>query len=127
MEINRAHTHNVSKRRSRFDTSLMERLLEEQDRKREWQRVELLARTRKLLKDYFQCKNVRAVYVIGSLVRQGDFYPFSDIDIAVEGLTKGYFRVICELEEILERSVDIITMESCGFKESIRRKGIRIL
>ncbi|MFN3533576.1 MAG: hypothetical protein ACK41Q_13885 [Candidatus Brocadia sp.] len=43
---------------------------------------------------------------------EGKFYPFSDIDVVVDGLDEDYLKTLAELEEILERNVDLIEMRN---------------
>jgi predicted nucleotidyltransferase len=110
-----------------FDTSRWEAALGAEARQREEQRRILLAQVREKLAHFFQGKRVQAVYVTGSILREGDFYPFSDVDIAVEGLEEDYFTMLARLEDLLERQVDLIELETSRFGDSIRDRGIRIL
>jgi predicted nucleotidyltransferase len=75
---------------------------------------------------FFRDKQVAKVYLTGSLLREGDFYPFSDIDLAVEGLREDYFKLLVDLEELMGRWVDVIEFEKCRFREQIERQGVRI-
>ncbi len=54
------------------------------------------------------------------------FYDFSDIDIAVEGLREDWFQVSAEIEDLLNRDVDIVEMEDCRFKDYIIKHGVKI-
>lgn len=110
----------------RFDTSLWEEALSKRAEKREEHRKQLLDITKKKLYSYFKNKKVKSVYLMGSLLRPGQFYEFSDIDIAVDGLEEPYFQILRELEEILDRPVDIVELESCRFRQSIEAQGIKI-
>ncbi|GFP28108.1 hypothetical protein HKBW3S33_01525, partial [Candidatus Hakubella thermalkaliphila] len=51
----------------------------------------------------------------------------SDIDVVVDGPIEGYFKTLSELEELLERSVDLIELEKCKFKDCIEKKGLKII
>jgi predicted nucleotidyltransferase len=110
-----------------FDTSLWEETLEAEARRREQERLRILAQARDQLFQYFQNKRVRAVYLTGSLLREGHFYPFSDVDIAVEGLQEDYFAVMAQLEDLLDHEVELLELETCPFSDTIRQKGVRIL
>lgn len=46
-------------------------------------------------------------YIIGSILEEGNFYAFSDIDIAVRGLKDGYSKVYGDSEEMVGRSIDL--------------------
>jgi len=72
----------------RFDTSLWQKRLREEWQEREATRQALLAEVTSRLSDYFADKRVEEVYLVGSILREGAFYPFSDIDIAVKGYRK---------------------------------------
>ncbi|MBM4275655.1 MAG: nucleotidyltransferase domain-containing protein [Deltaproteobacteria bacterium] len=110
-----------------FDTSRWEQALEEEARRRERERQEVLTRALARLPAYFAGKRVAAAYLTGSVLREGHFYAFSDVDIAVEGLEEDYFRVMVELEELLDRQVDLIELERCRFAETIRERGWRVI
>jgi len=110
-----------------FDISLWEKTIEERDQKREAERREALEKALKALKDFFKHKKVKKVYLVGSILREGWFYPFSDIDIAVEGLREDPLQLGCALEHLLDRDVDLIELERCPFQDSIEKRGVRIL
>ncbi|MFZ5452008.1 MAG: nucleotidyltransferase family protein [Thermodesulfobacteriota bacterium] len=112
---------------SSTDISLWEASLEEKYRQRETQRQQVLAGAINTLKRYFRQKRVRKVYLTGSILREGKYYPFSDLDIAVEGLDEDYFETLVQLEDLLDRNVDLIDLESCRFKREIQERGLKIL
>ena len=109
------------------DISLWARAVEQEYREREKERLHLLAQAIELLAEFFRAKKVGSVYLTGSLLKPGHFYPFSDVDIAVEGLHEDYFSVLVELEDLLDRTVDLIELEKCRFSDAIRKSGKRIL
>lgn len=110
-----------------FDTSLWEKSLEEEYRRREQERLRVLAAVRDRVAAFFLGKRVKAVYLTGSLLHEGKFYCFSDVDIAVEGLEEDYFGTLAALEDLLNRQVDLIELENCRFGQAIRQSGLRIL
>ena len=110
-----------------FDISRWERAVEEQDQKRETERRRAFQKYAGALKDFFSHKRLKRAYLVGSILREGQFYPFSDIDIAVEGLEENSLQLGCALEHLLERDVDLIELERCPFRDSIEKKGFRIL
>lgn len=110
-----------------FDTSLWEEALKAEVRQREVERLRILAQVRDKLSQYFHNKRVRAVYLTGSLLQEGHFYPFSDVDIAVEGLEEGFFAVMAQLEDLLDHTVDLIELETCPFADTVRQRGMKIL
>lgn len=109
-----------------FDTSLWRRRMEERARQREQERQRVLSQAVEALQRYFADKRVRAVYLTGSILREGKFVPFSDIDVAVEGLEEDYLRTLAELEGVLGRQVDLIELEKCSFRQQILERGLRV-
>jgi len=103
-----------------------EKALEVEQQEREQERRRLLARAKEELAHFFQSKEVEKVYLTGSLLQEGNFYPFSDIDLAVEGLKEDYFKLLVDLEEFMGRWVDIIELEKCRFRDRIESQGVRI-
>jgi predicted nucleotidyltransferase len=110
----------------RPDISLWEAALMEKYRRMELQRQESLAHAIEALKQFFRQKQVGEVYLTGSILRKGKYHSFSDIDIAVAGLEEDYFVTLVELEELLDRNVDLIELESCRFRREIQEGGLRI-
>lgn len=117
----------AEQRMTYYDSSLWENLIEERYAQREEKRLETLRDVREKIYRYFIDKSVARVYIFGSILKEGAFYDFSDIDIAVEGLDKNYFRVCAEVEDIVGRNIEIVELEKCRFRESVERYGIRIL
>lgn len=113
-------------KREIFDTSLWQKRLEELAAQREQERQQMLAHAVEALRNYFAQKRVKAVYLTGSILREGTFRPFSDIDVAVEGLEEDYLRTLAELEGVLGREVDLIELEGCSFREQVVTRGLRI-
>ncbi len=113
--------------RPHFDTSLWEKSLQEEYSRREQERLLVLAAVKGRVAAFFPGKRVKAVFLTGSLLQEGKFYAFSDVDIAVEGLEEDYFGVLAALEDLLDRTVDLIELESCRFGQAIRESGLRIL
>lgn len=110
-----------------FDISLWIESQKEGYKKREEKRREFLDSLIKRLIDYFKATEVKEVYVIGSILEEGNFYEFSDIDIAVRGLKDRYFKVYGDLEEIVGRNIDLIELERCSFRDILKKRGLRIV
>ncbi len=120
-------TKSIQQKSSTFDSSLWEKILEERYAEMETKRLDFVKTVEEKLKTYFKHKNVKRVYLFGSILKEGEFYEFSDIDIAVEGLEEAYFRTCAEVEEVVGVGIDIVEMEKCRFRDSIERYGIRII
>ena len=112
---------------SQFDTSRWEKSLEEEYARREGDRLQLLRHAEATLPVYFADKRVGAVYLTGSLLREGQFRDFSDVDIAVEGLGENYFEVLVQLEDLLDRGVKLIELEGSRLVETIRQHSRRVI
>ena len=93
-------------------------------RLREVARIEVLEELQKALAE--APVHVGEAYVFGSLAAPFAFDARSDLDIAVRAMDpREYFSLKCYLEERMRREVDLVEMESCGFADSIRRRGLR--
>ncbi len=110
-----------------FDLSLWEESIRREYAEREKERLATLGRVETLLADYLIKKKVRRAFLVGSILEKGGFYPFSDIDVLVEGLRGDYLKTVTELEGLLNRTVDLIEGERCRFLLSLEQKGRRIL
>lgn len=110
-----------------FDASLWERVVEKRYEEMERKRLEILQALIEKLRDYFKDREVKRVYILGSILKEGEFYEFSDVDIAVEGLKEDYFRTSAEIEDIVDRNIDLIEIEKCKFLDSIERQGVRVI
>ncbi len=119
MRINDAAIHS-------FDASLWRTLQDQKHQRLEAQRRETLEKSLKALQAYFAHYPTAKAYVTGSILCEGRFAPWSDIDVAVAGFRGDYFRTLVDLEELLDRNVDLIELENCRFRESIEKQGLRV-
>lgn len=110
-----------------YNISLWEKFLGEEYNDREKERLTILKASVKALKVYFKGKDVKRVFLVGSILKKGGFYPFSDIDVAVGGLNEEYFKTLLGLEDVLGRNVDLIEIEKCRFKDSLEREGLKVV
>ncbi len=67
------------------------------------------------------------VYLVGSVLRAYDFNTTSDIDIVIRNFKGDRFQLWSELENLLERSVEIIQFETCHFKEFVEKEGLKVV
>ncbi|MDI6735188.1 MAG: nucleotidyltransferase domain-containing protein [bacterium] len=109
-----------------FDISLWEKIREEEVALREKERKRTLIKTKNLLRRYFVGKKAKKVFLLGSIIKKGNFYPFSDIDIAVDEVGERYFKTLSELEDLLGRNVDLIELQKSRLKGFIEKEGLRI-
>jgi len=106
---------------------LIKKIKEEKRQKLEQSRKTFLCKAKERLKNYFEDKNIQEAYFFGSITREEGFYDWSDVDIAISLLDGDYFRILAEVERLLERDVHLIQLEGCGFEERIRKEGVKIL
>ncbi len=66
-----------------FDTSILDRVLEERRKRLEGERKELLVRVVKTLQEIRKRFGIKEAYVVGSLVEPGRWADCSDVDVAV--------------------------------------------
>ena len=87
----------------------------ERRRQREARRAGLAAarRAAALLRRQFGAERVR---LFGSLAREEDLGPHSDIDLAVVGLSPAdYYRAVAQVQRVAgARTVDLVRYEQCG-------------
>jgi len=70
------------------------------------------------------------IYQWGSVLRQGAFREYSDIDIALEGVTDAgaFFQILKQAEALTSFPVDIVQLETIEpeFADSIRKHGVLV-
>lgn len=111
-----------------FSIQLIEKLEKEKHQKKELVRQTYLQKCRTEIKAYFLSLPVEEVYLTGSVLVAGKFNSCSDIDVAVKGLPDGmYFKSIFELEQLINRKIEIIELENCPFAEKIRKTGLKLI
>lgn len=104
----------------------LQRDLEAREVQREKARQAVITKAPGILKVY---PSVERAYLFGSAARPGNFYPNSDIDIALEGTTAAeYFAIWRNLEHVLpDWTVDVREINDTSlFSELIRKTGILI-
>lgn len=74
-----------------------------------------------------RCYRPRRIFQWGSLLRPGAFKPYSDIDIAIEGLTDAeqFFALLGQAQACARFPLDIVQLEKIApeHAEDIRRYG----
>jgi predicted nucleotidyltransferase len=72
----------------------------------------------------------KRIYQWGSLLKEEHFRGYSDIDIALEGVTnaESFFRLLVEADNLTKFPLDIVCLETIHplHAESIRKKGIMV-
>lgn len=64
------------------------------------------------------------IFIFGSITRKGAFHDGSDVDIGIEGLDPlDHYAFDADISSLLERDVDEVLLEECGFAEKIKKKG----
>jgi len=110
--------------RQRLDQHFQNRKVDEALLQRAWQTAHRIATM--LYKDF----GATQVAVFGSLTKRESFTKWSDIDIAVWGISSDkYFRAVWEAEDISRLfKLDLIDFESCKglFRERIESQAVSI-
>lgn len=91
------------------------------EREREKRRIEKLAKIKKLLEKFLEDNTeIEKLLIVGSLVREGAYHDFSDIDIAISVKPKEKFwEIYGKLEELISERIHIMDWES--LEESSRK------
>jgi predicted nucleotidyltransferase len=108
-----------------FDTSLLDRVLEE--RRAEWERRRqaMLAQVLAVLDAVAPKYGVSEAYIFGSLAKPGRYHDQSDIDVAVKWTDqKDFFGLAGDVSGKLGQDIDILPLDEIPFADAIRREGI---
>ena len=101
-------------------------LLAKRDLARKRRRLEVYTETRRRLREALaELIPGHKVILFGSLTRPGVFNDRSDVDLALESEPPGMdaWALMSELTERLERTVDVVRLDKCRFREKILREG----
>lgn len=108
----------------KFDTSLLDQALAEQQKQREQERLANLEQVLAWLDQHAAAYGIHQAYVFGSLLRLNGFGRHSDVDVAVEAVdTNLFFQAMAALSEAVGRDVDLVELSKCPFAERIRQTG----
>jgi uncharacterized protein len=108
-----------------FKTTLLDQRLRQKQRENEKLRQQTLRRVLDLLPQLATEYRFNHAYVFGSVTKKGRFSPYSDIDIAIEGLdNQQYFKFMADRSGRLEREVDVIQLEKHRLREEIKETCI---
>ncbi len=109
-----------------FDFSIWQRNLARKEEQREQLRHSVLSRLNGALEILSDQYSWTEVFIFGSVIRKGEFNENSDIDIGIQGLDPlSHYAFVGELSGLLERDVDVVLLEECGFADRIKEKGIK--
>jgi uncharacterized protein len=109
----------------RFSTSILDRALEAQQKKREAERLEQLERAKAALEKLSKEVEFKEAYIFGSVTQPRRFLKNSDIDIGFIGLKdRHFFRAMAILSGVLGREVDVIQLEGHRMEARVKKEGI---
>jgi predicted nucleotidyltransferase len=103
-----------------IDRENKEKKAREQERKAVLQKVILI------LKKEFEGSAVE-VYLVGSITRPYSFSAKSDVDIVLKNYQGDRFALWPKLESEIGRAVEIISFDTCPFKEFVAKEGLKVL
>ena len=101
-------------------------LLAKRDLARQRRRLEVYTETRRRLREALaELIPGHKVILFGSLTKPGVFNDRSDVDLALGSEPPGMdaWALMSELTERLERTVDVVRLDKCRFREKILREG----
>ena len=112
----------------KFDFSVWEKNSARKSEEREKSRQFVLERLDKALRVLSEKYVWHGIFLFGSVTREGAFHENSDVDIGIEGLDPlQHHEFVGELSRLLERDVDVVLLEECGFGDRIKKKGLKWL
>jgi len=100
--------------------------LQARNEAREKKRIKVLRQVETALETLAESYSWDAIYIFGSLAKEGRFLEKSDVDIAIKGLNKfEHFSFVGDISALIGRPVDVIRLEDCHFSDSIIYGGAR--
>ena len=81
------------------------------------------------LASFLTAKGATKVVLFGSLAREKDFTPDSDIDLATEGISwPAYWRILSTLQHMTSFKVDLVVLEDAGpdLRQRVLREGVEL-
>lgn len=113
-----------------FDSAKAKKnLAEKESQKREeleLERQKVMERTITLLQNYFRGKDVEVI-LVGSVIQPGKFTQQSDVDIVLKNFQGNRFDIWPDLERKIDRKIEIILYENCGFKDHVDQHGYKVI
>ncbi|MGO8881869.1 MAG: nucleotidyltransferase family protein [Desulfomonilaceae bacterium] len=110
----------------KFDFSIWERNLARKEEEHEKLRQTVLVRLDEALKVLSEKYHWHKAFIFGSVTREGAFNDGSDVDIGIEGLDPlDHYAFVAAISGLLERDVDVVLLEECGFADRIKEKGLK--
>ncbi|MGC8602617.1 MAG: nucleotidyltransferase family protein [Desulfomonilaceae bacterium] len=110
----------------KFDFSIWERNLARKAEEREKLRQTVLVQLDEALKVLSEKYSWTEIFIFGSITRKGAFHDGSDVDIGIEGLDPlDHYAFVADISSFLERDVDVVILEECGFADRIKEKGLK--
>ena len=109
-----------------FDFSIWEHNLARKKEENEGLRHSVLLKLDKSLKALSKKYSWKEIFIFGSVIRNGAFHENSDVDIGIEGLDPlKHYAFVGEISGLMERDVDVVVLEECGFAERIKEKVLK--
>ena len=108
----------------KFDFSIWERSLARKEEERRKLRQAVLVRLDEALNALSEKYCWTEIFIFGSVTREGAFRDGSDVDVGIEGLNPlDHYAFVADISSLLERDVDVVILEECGFADRIKEKG----
>ncbi len=113
-----------------FDTTIIKKIWKQASENNEITRLQVLENAKYHIVSFFESRNVKEVFLYGSVLRKGEFNKDSDLDVAILGGNFASYRYDGLLEfdkKIGVKYVDVIEMEECSFTDLIRKYGLKLI
>jgi hypothetical protein len=115
---------------NKFDIEAAKKFLlaKEEKKRTQWEeeRKALLKKTISILEKEFKESSVEA-YLIGSILQPFKFTARSDINVVLKNYNGDLFEFWARLEREIDRTVLILSFESCHFQEFIVNNGFKVV
>ena len=114
----------IEMNQEKSDFSIWERNLARKEEEREKLRQTVLVRLDEALKVLSEKYSWEEIFIFGSITCKGAFHDGSDVDVGIEGLNPlDHYAFVADISSLLERDVDVVILEECGFADRIKEKG----
>jgi len=92
----------------------------------EKERLKTLERVEAVLEQLEKMYHWKDAYIFGSITGKTAFRSSSDVDVALAGLNKlDLYSFVGDISMLMNRPVDVVRLEECGFAESIVKRGVK--
>ena len=107
-------------------TSYLDEIIRKRKERLEKERKEILERVKNALLRIREKYGIKEAYILGTLVRKNAWGENSDVDGAVGGASMHILSIMKEIEDVVNREVDVVDLDAVPVPDGFRRKGLRV-